>query len=143
MDDVICDLQNKTPDYLTVVTKFDSCFSGGMDDRKAQRRKIISRYFHIPGVVVERVAKRISRGDVQKWVIFSGSGEHQTSADAFFSSRANGAFTFYDLHSYNCNSTYREEFENVRKYLPNLKEGFDQAPELSGDVSKFGNEVFI
>src|SRR5690606_11971772 len=34
MDDVICDLQNKTPDYLTVVVKFDSCFSGGMDDRK-------------------------------------------------------------------------------------------------------------
>jgi len=114
-----------------------------MDDRKAKQRKAISRYYHIPGVAIKRAEKRLTRGDIQKWVIFSGSGEFQTSADAFFNGRANGAFTYFDLRSYNCESTYREEYDNIRKYLPNLKEGFDQAPELSGDVSKFGNEVFI
>lgn len=144
MDDVICDLQNRTPDYLNVVAKFDSCFSGGMDDRKLARknRYLASRYYHIPGVKVERATRRIARADVQRWVIFSGCGEEQTSADAFFGGRANGAFTYYDLRSYNKDVTYRGEFNALRVWLPNLRLGFDQAPELSGDSSRFGNKVF-
>lgn len=145
LDDIICDLQNKTPNYLNVVVKFDSCFSGGMDDRKFAKPKngyLASRYYHIPGVKEETAIRRISKNDIQKWIIFSGCGEEQTSADAYFGGRANGAFTYYDLRSYNKDITYNGEFNALRVWLPNITLGFDQAPELSGDPSKFGNKVF-
>lgn len=136
MDSVFCDLQNRTPDHLHVIAKFDSCFSGGMDDRKMRFRHNKPRFYHIPGTpVVQKVEKHIARADVQKWVIFSGCGEYQTSADAFFSGRANGAFTFFDLRSYIKSSTYNKEFNKLRTYLPD--ESFDQAPELTGNESLF------
>ena len=136
MDSVFCDLQNKTPDYLHVIAKFDSCYSGGMDDRKNNPRYIRSRYFPIPGMKAQRKAiTHVGRADVQKWVIFSGCGESQTSADAFFSGRANGAFTFFDLRSFISSSTYTKEYNKLRTYLPDMD--FDQIPELTGNAQLF------
>lgn len=135
MDDVICDLQNKTPDTLKVVAKFDSCFAGGMDDRHFNPRYKKSKFYIIPGVRTTSVKKSFGRGDVQRWVIFAGCGEGQTSSDAEFNGRANGAFTYYDLKSYGVNSDYQSEQDTLRMFIPN--NDFDQAPELSGDRTKF------
>lgn len=141
MDSVFCDLQNKTPDYLHVVAKFDSCFSGGMDDRKNNPRYIRSRFYPIPGVEIKKKAiTHVGKGDVQKWVIFSGCGENQTSADAFFGGRANGAFTFNDLRAFTSSFTYAKEYNKLRTYLPD--ENFDQIPELTGNESLFNLPVF-
>ena len=140
MDSVICDLQNKTPDDKLVVAKFDSCFSGGMDDRKMNYRK--DRFYAIPGMPVEKHLKHIGRSDVQKWVIFAGCGENQTSADAYINGRYNGAFTFYDLKSYGVHYSYSAEQSKLRTYLPSLKEQFDQAPELTGPDELITKTVF-
>jgi len=143
LDDVICDLQNKTPDTMHVVCKFDSCFSGGMADRDlpGNPRYLKSRYYQMPGVSkTERAIRKIGRGDVEKWVIFSGCGRDQTSADAEFSGRANGAFTFYDNKSYCYSDTYESEMKRLNKYLPS--EMFEQAPELEGNVELHSKIIF-
>lgn len=143
LDDVICDLQNKTPDGLHVVCKFDSCFSGGMADRdlSGNPRYLKSRYYQMPGTkITDKADKQIGRGDIQRWVIFSGCGRDQTSADAEFSGRANGAFTFFDNRSYNFSDTYQTEANKLIKYLPS--DMFDQAPELDGNKELFSKIVF-
>jgi len=140
MDDVFCDLQNKTPDYLHVIAKFDSCYSGGMDDRRGNPRYIKSRYYPILGMkTTKAVTTHMKGGDSQKWVIFSGCGENQTSADAFFGGRANGAFTFNDLRAYTKFFNYTKEHNKLRTYLPD--EYFDQIPELTGNESLFNTPV--
>jgi hypothetical protein len=139
MDDVICDLQNKTPDYLRVVAKFDSCFAGGMADRHFNPRYVKSRFYVIPGVEIEPSEKHFGRGDTQTWVIGAGCDKNQTSADAEFNGRANGAFTFYDLRSYNRYSTYSEEFNRLKTFLP--VGDLDQTPVLLGDEEHFNTLV--
>lgn len=136
MDSVFCDLQNKTPDHLRVIAKFDSCYSGGMDDRKSNPKYIRSRFYPIPGVEIKKKATtHIGKADAQKWVIFSGCGEHQTSADAYFNGRANGAFTYFDLYSFSASSTYSKEYNRLRTFLPDGE--LDQIPELTGNESLF------
>ena len=63
------------------------------------------------------------------WLIYSGCGEEQTSADAMFSGRANGAFTYFDLKSFNVNTTNKDELTQTRYLLQ--KYSFEQIPELS------------
>ena len=143
LDDVICDLQNKTPDDKHVVCKFDSCFSGGMADRDlpGNPRYLKSRFYQMPGVPVsEKATKKIGRGDVEKWIIFSGCGRDQTSADAEFDGRANGAFTVYDNRSYSFSDTYQSEMKKLSKHLPS--DMFDQAPELEGNKELHSKIVF-
>jgi hypothetical protein len=139
MDDVICDLQNKTPDYLNTTAKFDSCFAAGMADRHFNPRYIKSKFYMIPGVHIEPSEKHFGRGDLQKWVIGAGCDKNQTSADAEFNGRANGAFTYYDLRSYNKYSSYSEEFNRLKTFLP--VGDLDQSPILLGDEGRFGEIV--
>ena len=131
-------LQQLTPDGAKVVIKFDSCFSGGM----SRKRNIVkNRFYQMEGVPIRHKVKRsLSRGDNQKWVIFAGCGEDQTSADAWFNNRANGAFTFYDNKSFNPTMTYEEEIFKLKTYLPGTK--FDQVPELIGNTILFNNLIF-
>lgn len=139
MDDVIIDLQNKTPDSLRVIAKFDSCFAAGMADRHFNPRYVKSRFYVIPGVKVEPSEKHFGRGDTQTWVIFAGCDKNETSADAEFDGRANGAFTYYDLLSYNALSTYSEEYDKLLTYLPGGD--LDQTPKLLGDEEHFDETV--
>jgi hypothetical protein len=139
MDDVICDLQNKTPDYLKVTAKFDSCFAAGMADRTLNPRYIKSKFYVIPGVRIEQSDRHFGRGDSQKWIIFAGCDKNETSADAEFSGRANGAFTYFDLRSYNASSNYFGEIDKLLSYLPGSD--FDQTPKLLGDEEHFAEQV--
>jgi hypothetical protein len=133
LDDVVCDLEDKTPADKKVTAKFDSCFSGGMDDRHLNPRYIRNRYYPVPGTsLTTRATKQFAKREVHKWTIFSGCGSEQTSADFYYNGRYNGAFTVFDLKSYGVNSDYQSEQNMLRTYLPNLAEGLDQAPELTG-----------
>jgi hypothetical protein len=133
VDDEIYKLQQQTPLGQTVLAKFDSCFSGDIGSRafcNPGYRK--ARFMPLQGVPlmyvpVNRLAKT---DDGQRWIIMSGCGEEQTSADAMFNGRANGAFTYYDLQSYFRGTLYLNELSGVRKQLFNYS--FSQRPELSG-----------
>jgi hypothetical protein len=138
VDDNIWTLQQETPEGLTVVAKFDSCFSGSMNRSIITGRK--SRFYKLPGIrVMKKAVRKFNKSASDKWVIFSGCGEEQTSSDAVFNGRPNGAFSYYDLNAYNSQSTYKDEITKLKTYLPNSN--FDQIPELSGNELLFNNKV--
>jgi len=137
VDDNIWVLQQKTPEGLTVVAKFDSCFSGDMNRSVNKGR---ARFYKLPGIrIMKEAVRRFNKTDSDQWVFFSGCGENQTSSDAWFNGRPNGAFTFYDLRSFNASSTYNSEYGILRTYLPNSN--FDQVPTLYGNSVLFNNNV--
>jgi len=128
VDDNIWQLQQETPEGLIVLAKFDSCFSGSMNRGIG---KIRNRFYKMPGIrIMTGAVRKFNITDSDKWIIFSGCGEEQTSSDAYFNNRPNGAFTFYDLKSFHKYSTYYDEIATLRTYLPNSN--FDQIPELTG-----------
>lgn len=141
LDDIIYSLQQKTPDKLLVDAKFDSCFSGGMNSRN-HKSHIKNRFFQIPGVpIMRKPVNRFAKTDAnQKWVIWAGSGEGQTSADAWFGGRANGAFTYFDNKAYDKNTIRHNELEKCGISL--LSNGFDQVPEISGPSERLTKIVF-
>ena len=135
VDDNIWILQQKTPDGLTVLAEFDSCFSADMN-----RSVKNDRFYKMPGVrLMRNPVRKFNKSASDRWVIFSGCGEEQTSADAWFNGRPNGAFSYYDLRSFNVDSTYKSEIAKLRTFLPDGN--FDQIPELYGNSLLFDNTV--
>jgi hypothetical protein len=134
MDDRMTELQQMTPEGVIVCCKLDSCFSGGMS-----RVPVKNRFFQLPGMTRFRSpSNRLAKAD-SKWVIFSGCGEGQTSADAFINGRYNGAFTYYDNLSYGYGFSFKEEITKIKTHLPG--HGFDQAPELLGNSQLFNYKL--
>lgn len=143
IDDEIYRLQLMTPVGLRVTAKFDSCFSGDLGSRKMNPHYFKSRFMPLQGVpVLKRPVNHMGKTDAgQVWLIYSGCGEEQTSADAMFSGRANGAFTYFDLKSFNVNTTNKDELTQTRYLLQ--KYSFEQIPELSGPEYRINETVFI
>lgn len=144
IDDEIYRLQMLTPVNLKTTAKFDSCFSGDLGSRHMNNpRYFKSRFMPMPGIpVLKKPVNRFSKTDPgQVWLIYSGCGEEQTSADATFNGRANGAFTFYDLRSYNANTLNKDSIARTVDSL--YKNNFDQIPELSGPDTRKNEIVFL
>jgi len=140
IDDVIYKLQQETPEGWKVLAKFDSCFSGDMGSKNIKtNRRIKNRFYPMPGIrLLDRPVNRFSKTDPgQRWIIISSCGEEQTSADAWFDGRANGAFSYFDFKSYFRGTIYNDEV-NKAKNLLHLY-GFGQVPEPSGPYD--GDEV--
>jgi metacaspase-1 len=141
IDDQIQSLQALTPDGAMVIAKFDSCFSGDLL-RELNPRYKKNRFYPMPGVEVrKKVVTRFARHKktILKWVVFSGCSEEQTSADAYFNGRFNGAFTYFDNLSYDSKSIYTEELKELHKYLPSSE--YEQNPTLDGDITLFNKQV--
>lgn len=134
-DDKLMELQQLTPPGMIVEANFDSCFSGGMDKAIGNPNQIKSKFHQMPGIPIMTKKVTTIAKENSRWIIFAGCGEGQTSADAWFSNRANGAYTFYALKSYGPEVTAKEKITIIRTYLPG--NGFDQKPELLGDANLF------
>jgi hypothetical protein len=139
LDDQVQELQALTPEGVHVIAKFDSCFSG---DMLRNSKKTQNRFYPMPGLrvrhkVIRRFGKRAS---LKGWVVFSGCGENQTSADAYINGRFNGAFTYYDNKSFSVDSTNDDEITKLHTFLP--KGSYDQNPTIDGDSSLFTEKVF-
>jgi len=141
IDDDIGDSLKSIPDGATVVLMFDSCFSGTVT-RKVNLEK--NRF--VPNPYISRKTRqnlkkrtRFSKAEM-KWIVFSGCGEQQTSADAYIDGRYNGAFTYYALKTLKPGITYKEWIEQINTYLPSGK--YDQAPTLEGNELLFNQIVF-
>lgn len=136
LDDQLQELMALTPEGVNVTCKFDSCFSGDM-----LRNPIRNRFYAMPGLKVRhKSVKRISKTDTKNWIVISGCGEEQTSADAYIAGRYNGAFTYYDNKSYGAATTYKDEMTRLHVYLPN--QYYDQNPTIDGNPDLFNNLVF-
>lgn len=128
VDDNIWNLQQKTPEGLMVVAKFDSCFSGDIGRNVNPVKK---RFYPLSGIrIMKKAVRKFNKSASDKWIIFSGCGEEQTSSDAYINEHYNGAFTWADLRSYNKRTSYADELNQAKNLL--RRTGFEQIPELSG-----------
>jgi metacaspase-1 len=144
IDDQVQTLQELTPAGAIVVAKFDSCFSGDMlREFNGNPMYLKNRFMPMPGVKIRhKVMNKIigAKTAALKWIVFSGCSEEQTSADAYFNGRYNGAFTYFDIKSYSPSSIYKSEIEVLHDYLPSGD--YEQNPTLDGDSVKFNRIVF-
>jgi metacaspase-1 len=144
IDDQVQTLEALTPAGVTVIAKFDSCFSGDMlREFPCNPCYVKSKFYPLPGVSVRRnVMNKFAKSTKNelKWIVFSGCSEEETSLDCEFNGRPNGAFTYFDNLSYGVGSTYDSELKILHNYIPS--KNYDQNPTIDGDVSLFTKTVF-
>jgi hypothetical protein len=87
-----------------------------------------------------KLRSRLAKGDGMKWITFSGSGEHQTSADAYIDGRYNGAFTHFALKALKAGITYKQWAQYVANLLSASR--FKQVPQIEGNEALLNNLVF-
>jgi metacaspase-1 len=135
----------------------DSCHSGSVsrmgralhtlksepvDPWKFQQIRFMPLDFHIKDVDILKIAKqgetlRGRRMIKAATVLFSGCADHEYSYDAWFQSRANGAFTYVALavlKSLPEGATYRDWYKAIRQYLPHYY--YPQTPQLNASYAQ-------
>jgi hypothetical protein len=139
-ENVIYDLEDKTPMTVRVIAKFDSCFSGGLHDRIfLLGQSFKNRFYPMPSITFTKLPlRKFAERDYHKWDIWAACGPGQTAADASFNNRANGAFTFMDNKSYGPTTKNSDEITSCIDLL--RINNFEQIPEFDGHPD---NIVFI
>ena len=138
IDDDINEILQGIPDGAIVVVMLDSCFSGTATRsvKKGKNRFVITEGVPAPGKVKSKLAKS---GDM-KWITFSGSGENQTSADAYINGSYNGAFTYFAMKYLEPGITYDQWHRIVKIALADA--GFSQIPQIEGPAVLRNSLVF-
>ena len=129
-------IQQNLKQDVTLFAMFDSCFSGTMLDLK---------YQYIDSLNYEKYTENdkqaITVGNV---FMISGCTDNQTSADAVFNNKANGAMTWSLLEclKQKPNDSWRELVKNMRDILKTSE--FTQTPQFSsGSFVNIDTPVFI
>jgi uncharacterized caspase-like protein len=145
---VSCDLQGILDDELkaliqsylkadvTLFALFDSCFSGSVLDLKYQFMDSLDY-----DKFTENSKQLETQGNV---IMISGCTDNQTSADAVFDNKPNGAMTWSLLESLKQkpNVNWRELVKNMRDLLKTSQ--FTQIPQFSsGNFVDINKEIFI
>ena len=115
---------------------FDSCFSGTMLDLRYQYMDSLNYDKY-----TENDKQAVTVGNV---FMISGCTDNQTSADAVFNNKANGAMTWSLLESLKQkpNDSWRELVKNMRDLLKTSE--FTQIPQFSsGSFVNIDTSVFI
>lgn len=126
----------------TVLVLPDCCFSGTntrfMNNPEHPTKNRFMPVSDLPQRDHTRV--RVFRSKMSmKWIVISGCGEHQTSADAFIDGKYNGAFTYFLVKALIKGMTYRQWYDALRDYLPS--DHYEQAPEHDGPGEIFARMV--
>jgi hypothetical protein len=129
-------IQTYLKSNVTLFALFDSCFSGSVLDLKYQYLDSLNydNYTENPKTLD-------TFGNV---IMISGCTDNQTSADAFFGKKANGAMTWSLLESLkeNPSCSWRELVKNMRGLLQTSQ--FEQIPQLSaGTFVDIDKQIFI
>jgi hypothetical protein len=145
---VSCDLQGVLDDELksliqthlktdvTLFALFDSCFSGSVLDLKYQFMDSLNY-----DKFTENSKQLETQGNV---IMISGCTDNQTSADAVFNNKPNGAMTWSLLESLKQkpNVNWRELVKNMRDLLKTSQ--FTQIPQFSsGNFVDIDKQIFI
>lgn len=136
-DDQMMELQQLTPIGMIVCANFDSCFSGGMDRDFiiGNPNTVKSKFHQMPGVPIMITKAKVLAKSTSQWVINAGCREGQTSADAWFNNRANGAYTYFYLKSFTVGISLSQAMGNLHTYIPSKV--YEQDPEILGNESLF------
>ena len=129
----------------TVLILADSCFSGTITRLMqigllAEEHPKRNRFYQTPGVSVFPINKPLMHRTDIRWIVISGCGETQYSADAYINGEYRGAFTYYAMKTLKPRITYRQWHAEIRKYLPGTQ--FEQAPTIEGPDELLDRMVF-
>ena len=136
----------------------DSCFSGGVTRAMLELGLFDSKHptrnrFHKTEEVFSigeinrsgwyqkspSIKTFVGANDIN-WIVISGCGSTQFSADAYIDNAYHGAFTWYAMKTLVKGMTYREWYNEITKYLPGS--GFEQAPTLEGPSRLLDKVIF-
>jgi len=128
----------------TVLVMADSCYSGSVTRAMSmgcqqEKHPTKARFFY-PGIPPRQTKKKAFSTEGMNHVLISGCGEHETSNDAYINGKYAGAFTFYAVAVLVKGMTYKQWFEEIRKYLPS--DNFNQSPQLEGPEHLINRVVF-
>jgi hypothetical protein len=129
-------IQQNLKQDVTLFALFDSCFSGSVLDLRYQYLDSLNYDKY-----TENSKDEITIGNV---FMISGCTDEQTSVDAVFNNKANGAMTWSLLQSLNQKptSSWRELVKSMRDILKKSK--FSQIPQFSsGKFVDIDTPVFI
>jgi hypothetical protein len=129
----------------TVLVMADSCFSGtvtragvcmGLMDIKHPTK---NRFFD-PGLPPRTIKNKAFSNENMNHILISGCTDHEYSNDAYINSKYAGAFTFFAVMALEIGMTYKQWFDEIRKYLPS--KDFNQSPQLEGPERLINRKVF-
>jgi hypothetical protein len=129
-------IQQNLKQDVTLFAMFDSCFSGSVLDLRYQYMDSLNYDKY-----TENDKQAVTVGNV---FMISGCTDEQTSADAVFNNKPNGAMTWSLLESLKQkpNDSWRELVKNMRDILKTSE--FDQIPQFSsGSFVNIDTPVFI
>jgi hypothetical protein len=153
-DDELHDLFVQLPANVLLEVYLDTCHSGtGLRGAEfglhAPRARFIAppehefgtKFASVRGFTLSRaVAGKKDVASVEKaaganQVLWSGCKADQTSADAYFSGRYNGAFTYYLVKVVRESQNELSRKETVSRMRKLMKTGFAQSPQLEGNAT--------
>jgi hypothetical protein len=129
-------IQQNLKQEVTLFAMFDSCFSGTMLDLRYQYMDSLNYDKY-----TENDKQAVTVGNV---FMISSCTDNQTSTDAVFNNKANGAMVWSLLESLKQkpNDSWRELVKNMRNLLKTSE--FDQIPQFSsGSFVNIDTPVFI
>ncbi|MBK8117685.1 MAG: caspase family protein [Candidatus Accumulibacter sp.] len=155
-DDELHDLFVQLPANVLLEVYLDTCHSGtGLRGAEfglhAPRARFIAppehefgtKFASVRGFTLDRPAAGKKGAAVAEkapvaganHVLWTGCKADQTSADAYFSGRYNGAFTYYLIKVVRESQNKLSRKETVTKMRKLMKTGFAQSPQLEGNAS--------
>ena len=153
-DDELHDLFVQLPENVLLEVYLDTCHSGsGLRGAEFSLHAPRPRYVAPPdhefdkktakmrGFTLDRPPSR-SKKEVDKAVVagaqhvlWTGCKANQTSADAFFNGRYNGAFTYYLNQVMRATQNKLSRKEVIAKMRNTMKSQFSQTPQLEGNAT--------
>lgn len=149
IDDELYDIFSDRKRGARIVFISDSCHSGSVsrasrfmpgaedDDWKFPKIKFLPPELYIRNnrTLLNRALRvegKSSHGKIRAAsVLLAGCKDTEYSYDAWFNSRANGAFTYTALQALDkldSNATYRDWYKEIRKFLPHVQ--YPQTPQI-------------
>jgi hypothetical protein len=154
-DDELYEIFEKQKSGVKLIFLSDSCNSGTVArmakmvdvPAKAPKSRLLPPRAFLKGEklkAAELLARtRTTRSRPHRALLISGCQDVQTSADAWFNDRANGAFTYYALKALKGlpkSATYQSWHRAIGKYLPS--HAYTQAPNIYGSATQRAWKVF-
>lgn len=143
-DDEFHDLFQQLPESVLLEVYLDTCHSGtGLRGAEFSLHAPRSKYLAPPGEqgtgkqksVTGFALTRAVEVPATHQILWTGCKANQTSADAYFNGRYNGAFTYYFVKVMTDTKNQQARSAVLRQMRTAMKGKFDQVPQLESNAS--------